>query len=1131
MKKQVLPFLPLIATIGGVVAALAAGNHPPAGAPDDIVVLGEVDLAERAEIWRNQYRRMTPGDGTFVQDVGAWPAAWEEFDSHWDAAPATRDLATWLVPVSVSQENGLSVIRDADGTVLWSGATDFAKDESATVTLVGDLVDEADWPLYEAAREEIDRRMEETFRPVFPGGTRGTNGAVTNGLRFTNVWWEADGNYRLDFAWETNGDVQVFCRPMHSESWVETVVWTNDENEVVTNDFTRWRQLDRFLGRPDAWELLGVVALTNGGGSFIDTTAVPDFDRVRFYAAAKLGDADGNGNAVQVAYLTNGVDQVASLWDGNGNETRWNYDEWGLTTNKVYADGSQEVYRYDLLGRLTNKLNPAGNATVFSYDANGNLASLQRGASAPFTFAYDALNRRTNMVDSVGATAWRYDAMGRLVGESGPFGTPEVQVAYDPNGRLTNVTWGAFSVDYAFDDLGRIVSVSAPEGAYAFTYLSNGIRRATVAYPNGVTEVRAHDELARCTSLAFLSGTNPLLSIAYAYDAGDRRTNEVWSTGRAMAYGYDDAHQLTSVAATRPSDAARYHYDAAGNPVDRAELGLDVTNSFNNLNQIVTGSWTGATLTVAGSVNYPAGSISVNGQPGTVYPDSSFDVAAVPAAPGTNTLTATYTGPAYTNAPMTATDTSTVVLGDTAFTHDANGNLTSDATFTYQYDLANQLTNVIRKADNTRVLSCRYDALGRRVEAIRSDGTVDRYVYFPGTFLVLAVLDGSNTPKEFYTRGPDLSGTLASAGGISGILACTYTNAPSAPLFHHADLMGNVIALTDTSTVLLSTICYTPFGQLLSSAGSFCPRHLFSSKEWDVDIHCLYHGYRHYNPSLAQWMEKDSISPETEAYRYCGGNSVASVDAWGLYQANVHFFATYQMAIAAGYKEQDALALAYYTEYPDEVDELDAIYQGWVGWPFWASDDETDWMTRTQMAFHQLNGQTVAYERTHVRCCLRKIFLESQETWEKGFALHALGDSYAHIVRTKHQVPVSRHKHYRHRTSRLSRRYGPHVRRTRTVYGVGQTMYSPGLGHFWHGTSPDIVSNRPNLAMSYLQDAYQLISNGDTVLVDNALLDKWTNPGKNAPSFRSMNPVGKPITQQQMIQWKEKLERCLAEQQ
>lgn len=122
-----------------------------------------------------------------------------------------------------------------------------------------------------------------------------------------------------------------------------------------------------------------------------------------------------------------------------------------------------------------------------------------------------------------------------------------------------------------------------------------------------------------------------------------------------------------------PSDAARYHYDAAENPVDRAELGLDVTNSFNNLNQIVTGSWTGATLTVAGSVNYPAGSISVNNTHGTVYPDSSFDVAAVPGAPGINTLVATYVGPAFTNVPMTATDTTTVALGTNTFASDFTG--------------------------------------------------------------------------------------------------------------------------------------------------------------------------------------------------------------------------------------------------------------------------------------------------------------------------------------------------------------------------------------------------------------------------------------------------------------------------
>ena len=294
LTRIVFPFVLAVATFVFAVSAFGADTEDNSGA-DDAVFLGEVDLAERAEIWRNQYRRMTPGDEPLIQDVGAWPAAWEEFGSRWGAAPATRDLATWLVPFSAERTGNATVIRDANGTVLWSGTTDFAKDSSANVSLTGNLVDEADWPLYDAARGEIDRRMEEVFSPVFLGGTRGSNGPITNGLRFTNMWWETNGDYRLDFAWEEDGDVQVFCRPMHSTSWVETVVWTNDENEVSTNDFTRWRQLDRFKGRPDAWTLLGVATVTNGGGSFTDTTAVPDWDRVRFYAAAKLGDVNGNG--------------------------------------------------------------------------------------------------------------------------------------------------------------------------------------------------------------------------------------------------------------------------------------------------------------------------------------------------------------------------------------------------------------------------------------------------------------------------------------------------------------------------------------------------------------------------------------------------------------------------------------------------------------------------------------------------------------------------------------------------------------------------------------------------------------------------------------------------------------------
>ena len=113
-----------------VPPSFAAGDADEAGdGPGEAVVLGEEDFAERLEILRNQFRRMTPGDGELVQDAGTWPAAWEEFSPRWDTAPATRDLATWVVPVSSEREGGATVLRDGSGAELWRGTTDFAKAE------------------------------------------------------------------------------------------------------------------------------------------------------------------------------------------------------------------------------------------------------------------------------------------------------------------------------------------------------------------------------------------------------------------------------------------------------------------------------------------------------------------------------------------------------------------------------------------------------------------------------------------------------------------------------------------------------------------------------------------------------------------------------------------------------------------------------------------------------------------------------------------------------------------------------------------------------------------------------------------------------------------------------------------
>ena len=285
-----------------VPPSFAAGDADEAGdGPGEAVVLGEEDFAERLEILRNQFRRMTPGDGELVQDAGAWPAAWEEFSPRWDTAPATRDLATWVVPIVAERESGATVLRDGNGAELWRGTTDFAKETSTNVTLTGALVDESDWPLYMAAKEELAwRRAAEACRQE-SGELRGyTNGPCTTGLHFVS----AVGNFatsppelHVGLAWTNNGTVDVFAYgPLHVAVTNE-VTWTNDENVVETTNVVSWHAAEPTLtGFGNTWKWVGSLAVSNTGTNvFIDHSFPTNRGIVRYYAAAEAVDSDGDG--------------------------------------------------------------------------------------------------------------------------------------------------------------------------------------------------------------------------------------------------------------------------------------------------------------------------------------------------------------------------------------------------------------------------------------------------------------------------------------------------------------------------------------------------------------------------------------------------------------------------------------------------------------------------------------------------------------------------------------------------------------------------------------------------------------------------------------------------------------------
>lgn len=676
--------------------------------------------------------------------------------------------------------------------------------------------------------------------------------------------------------------------------------WINAEGVAVAHT---WDDRGRQVGRAwsdsssESWQY-DWLGTTNHNDRFgIPTRIQPD------RLGRLLRQTDGNTNVLRRTYATNSLWRLAEIQDARSNRTSWAYDRYGNPTNKTYANTSFESIQYNRRNQAVRRVSPGGIVTSNAYDANGNLAAVWRGQEPAATFAYDPLNQCTQMVDAVGTTRWTYDARGRVTGEANPWGAATPELRYDGAGRMTQLVFGAWSLALAHDALGRVSMLAAPEGTYSFGYYSNGMRRAGQSGPNGVCETRQYGN--GLTNLVISNSAVRLLRLAYGRGAAERLTSHKHYPGasasavRLRAMAYDRAGQWTNTAAAPATRIESRSYDPAGNPLGQTRLGISRQAAYNNLNQITNLSYSGQAATVLGGVRGGATnlsrSVTVNGQATTLSGCEYVLTNLAISAGTTNPVEVIYNAFYTNNVPLTASAFSTLDLRAAAFAHDADGNLTSDGLRTYQYDAAGRLTNVVEIAGGARLLSLRYDGLGRRVEAWRQDGQVERYVYVPGTFLVLAVLDGTNGVKEILTRGPDLSGTLDGAGGIGGLLS---TTSGTETRYLHSDGLGNVILATDADGNSVAEYEYTPFGEELSRSGTYDSRFRFSSKERDPETGFYDFGYRVYAPALGRWLSRDPLGefadPLHNLYRFVGNNPLNAVDPDGL--------ATYQIqqAVLAG---------------------------------------------------------------------------------------------------------------------------------------------------------------------------------------------------------------------------------------
>ncbi|MEG3085379.1 RHS repeat-associated core domain-containing protein [Sphingomonas sp. PB2P12] len=354
----------------------------------------------------------------------------------------------------------------------------------------------------------------------------------------------------------------------------------------------------------------------NGGNS-------PDDVRESVYGAdGRVTTQRRNGIDVSsFGYTGNG--QIASVADGKGNATTYQYDGFDRLLRTTYSDESYEYISRNAVGDPTNIRKRDASTISYEHDALGQTTSVLLpggGANSNLSFSYDLLGRIASASNGNGQAPWTnsttlsYDALGNLTSETsnlGGIGPRTTAYQSDAAGNRTRITWadGFFaSYEYRPDNALQRVRENGATVLAEFGYDALGHRNA-LSRGNGTLTTYSYDALSQLTGLVHdLAGDSADVVYANTFDKTSRitiqtRSNDAYAwTGQIEAdrsYSANPLNQYTQVG------AGALGYDGRGNLTSDGNSGT--TYSYDAFNQL-TGSNRGAQLAydALGRLSYTA---------------------------------------------------------------------------------------------------------------------------------------------------------------------------------------------------------------------------------------------------------------------------------------------------------------------------------------------------------------------------------------------------------------------------------------------------------------------------------------------------------------------------------------------